>query len=129
MKGFSQKNLSATELKNIWDERERGMEESKEGGKEEGKKEGKPKPLISLEIENCIRNKEAKKSQYFIKDIAHSLNACSVPNTLQNDLISTHFYLITNLSVRWQNQEGGHGAEQEFKPMTSNSKNLLPPHE
>lgn len=34
-------NNSATELKNIWDERERGMEESKEGGKEEGKKEGK----------------------------------------------------------------------------------------
>ena len=78
-------NNSATELKNVWDERKRGMEESKEGGKEggkkEGRKEGKSKPLISLEIENCIRSKEAKKSQYFIKDIAHSLNACSVPST------------------------------------------------
>lgn len=106
-------NNSATELKNIWDERERGMEESKEGRKEEGKKEGKegkPKPLISLEIENCIRNKEAKKITIFlIKDIAHSRNACSVPNTLQNDLISTHFYLITNLSVRWQKpRRSGH---------------------
>ena len=89
------------------------MEESKEGGKEggkkEGRKEGNSKPLISLEIENCIRSKEAKKSQYFIKDIAHSLNACSVPSTLQNDLILTHLYLITNLSVRWQNQRGHRG--------------------
>lgn len=52
------------------------MEGSKEGGKEGGKKEGrkeKSKPLISLEIEKCIRNKEAKKSQYFIKDIAQHL--------------------------------------------------------
>ena len=48
-------------------------EAKKEGRKGERKKEGKSKPLISLEIENCIRNKEAKKSQYFIKDIAQHL--------------------------------------------------------
>ena len=38
MKGF---HNSATELKNVWDEKKRGMEGSKEGGKEGGKKEGR----------------------------------------------------------------------------------------
>lgn len=71
MKGF---HNSATELKNVWDEkRDGGKQRRREGRGKKRRKEGKSKPLISLEIENCIRNKGAKKSQYFIKDIAQHL--------------------------------------------------------